>query len=105
MLFLIINGFQGVVQRPQEDIVYLVDSFDKIKDAKLEYLFTNMNAKIAVTEFYRDEKNFDKLDWEIIKSKIWRNDENKLNKQDLKQAEFLVRYHVPVNCIHAIQFM
>lgn len=44
----------------------------------------------------------DKLNWECINARDWKNTETNIQKQDLKQAEFLVRYHLPINLISAI---
>lgn len=102
MLFLIKNGLSGVQKRLQEDVVYLVCNFETIKLNELEYVFTDRNAKIAVANYFQNEQDFDKLDWESIRAKQWASDDTNLSRRDLKQAEFLVRKHVPVNCIHAI---
>ena len=69
MLYLIKNGYQGVAKRPQEDIVYLVCNFETIENSGLEYVFTDRNAKISITNFYTDKQDFEKLHWEIINSK------------------------------------
>ena len=71
MLYLIKNGYKGVEQRPQEDIVFLVSTFDKIKKANLEFVFTDMNAKIAIVKFFDNESDFNKLQWDIIQSRFW----------------------------------
>jgi len=92
------NGYKGVQKRSQEDIVYFVSDFNKIEDAGLEFVFTDMNAKLAVVNFFNDKKNFDKIKWDIVKSPHWKNDENNIARQDYKQAEFLVRNHVPIDC-------
>ncbi|MCG8319836.1 MAG: DUF4433 domain-containing protein [Cytophagales bacterium] len=102
MLYVIMNGYQGIEQRSQEDIVFLVSTFDKIKKANLEFVFTNMNAKIALAEFYNNESDFNKIHWNIVKAKQWANDESNLSRRDYKQAEFLVRDHVPISCISSI---
>lgn len=102
MLYLIKNGYQGVVQRAQSDIVFILCDFEKIKQEGFEYLFTDRNAKLSLANYYKEESDFDKLEWEIIKDKRWKNDEENISRQDYKQAEFLVRHHIPVSCIYAL---
>jgi len=102
MLFLIMNGSSGVKQRPQEDLVYLRTSFLKIQEHNLEYVYSDRNAKIAFANFFNNEKDFDKVHWEIVRKRVWKNDESNRARQDLKQAEFLVRNYVPVSCIQTI---
>lgn len=102
MLYLIMNGYQGVAQRPQKDLVFFVCKFDAIKNSDLEYVFTDRNAKIEIAKFYNNSADLEQLNWDIINSKDWKNDETNLSRQDYKQAELLVRSHVPVNYVHAL---
>jgi hypothetical protein len=102
MLYLIMNGYRGVQMIRQEDLVYIGVYYSKIKEHELEFVFTDRNAMMALANFYNDESDFDKINWDIVRSKQWRSDETNLERQDLKQAEFLVRSHVPVSCIQAI---
>jgi hypothetical protein len=102
MLYLIKNGFKGVTQRPQEDIIYILCKVNDIYDANLEFVFTDRNAKIAVAEYYDDLADLDKLEWEIIKNQDWKNTETNLARQDFKQAEFLIKNYVPVELIRGL---
>lgn len=102
MLYLIMNGYQGVTQRPQKDIVFLVCKFEAIKNSNLEYVYTDRNAKIEIAKFYNSSEHLEQLNWNIIQSKEWKNDETNLSRQDFKQAEFLIKNHVPIQYIHAI---
>ena len=102
MLFLIKNGYKGVPKRPQEDIVFIVCNYEAVKQAGLSFLFTDRNAKMTLANFFTNEQDFAKLKWEVIKDKDWENTNSQLDKRDLKQAEFLIRNFVPVNCIHAL---
>jgi len=102
MLFLIKNGYQGVEKRAQEDIAYLVTTFKKIKKAGLEFVFADRNAKLTLANFYTKKKDLDKVKWGIVKSKYWKSDEDNLARQDYKQAEFLVKNHIPIDNIIAL---
>ena len=102
MLYLIREGKSGVEKRPQEDIVFVVCKYDTIREEGLSFLFTDRNAKIAVANFYEKDSDFDKLDWESIKTRNWASDNSNLSRRDLKQAEFLIHQQVPVKCIHAL---
>lgn len=102
MLYFIINGLKGVIQRPQKDIVYIVLDIETVKKSNLPFVFSDRNAKIAVANFYNELQSLSKLNWTYIKSKIWKNDNDHLSRQDLKQAEFMIREHVPVDCIYAL---
>lgn len=99
MLLMIKNGTGPVQKRPQEDIVYIISSVQAIKAAGIEYCFTDRQAKKKLAGFYRNDEDFDTIDWEVVKLKQWNNTPEYQDRQDRKQAEFLVRHHVPVACI------
>lgn len=99
MLLMIRNGTPPIAQQPQEDIVYIITSVKAIKAANLEYCFTDMHARRALAGFYRDDADFANIDWDVVGSKYWNNIPDYRDRQDRKQAEFLVRHHVPVSCI------
>lgn len=102
MLYTIKHGYSGVNQRPQNDIVFFVSTVEKVEEAGLPFVFSDRHAKRAVAKFYTSSSDLDKLDWETIRSRVWANDHQNLSRRDLKQAEFLIRNHVPVSCLHAL---
>lgn len=102
MLLKIKTGHGSVIQRSQDDIVFIMCDYDVIKQKELSFIFTDRNAKIGLANFYTDPADFDKLHWDIIKAKQWRNDESNMSRQDYKQAEFLIRSHVPTDSIHGL---
>lgn len=102
MLYMIMNGYSGVEKQPQSDIVYIICTVEKISSAGCEFVFTDRHAKVRIAKYYRSESDFDKIDWNAVKSKDWADGEIDLGRRDRKQAEFLVRDHVPCACISAI---
>jgi hypothetical protein len=100
MLLMIKNGTPPVQQRPQEDIVYIISSVQAIKTAGLEYCFTDRQAKRALAGFYRNDEDLDKIDWDVVGLRQWNNTSDYQDRMERKQAEFLVRHHVPVSCIN-----
>jgi hypothetical protein len=102
MLLNIISGFRGIEKRPERDIVYICCSLDSIEQAEREYLFTNGHAKDRITDFFDDKSRLDEIDWDAVKARQWRSDDSDWDRQRKKQAEFLVKEHVPVQCIERI---
>lgn len=102
MLYLIMNGFQGVEKRAQADLIFIVCKIEDVIQSGVDFFFTDRNAKLKYVETYTDIENLDKLNWDCINTREWKNTEENYKKQDLKQAEFLVRHHLPVALIHAI---
>jgi len=67
-----------------------------------DWIFTDGHAKDRFTQFFNDLKDLDKIDWDIVSQRIWKNTGEDYDRQRRKQAEFLVRNHVPSACIEAV---
>ncbi len=101
MLYLIKNGYKGVTKRAQDEIVFIVSDHDTVKQNGLQYFFTDMNAKRALADHFNNEADFDKLKWNIINDRDWSNSSG-IGRQDYKQAEYLVRGHIPITCVKCL---
>jgi hypothetical protein len=64
-----------------------------------EWCFTDGHAKNHLTKFFNNLDKLDDLDWEMIRSQYWHNTEEDYDRIRRKQAEFLVKSHVPATCI------
>lgn len=102
MLYNIKTGYRGITYRPQGDIVYIVCKVTTLTDNCAEWCFTDGHAKNAITEFYNDIDNLSEVDWNMVAERQWSNTEDDFDRMRRKQAEFLVKNHVPVNCISSI---
>jgi len=102
MLLNIKTGYRGITQRPQSDIVYIVCRVNTIMENCEEWCFTDGHAKNAITAFYNHLDNLDKVDWDMVAERHWNNTEEDFDRMRRKQAEFLVKAHVPVRCISSI---
>jgi len=103
MLFNIKTGM-GVPATPQDDIVYLCCRLTSLTTTDFQWCFTEGNAAKAITQFFIDLKDLDKLDWTSIITHDFQNynadgDEDRVRK---KHAEFLVKDHLPTRYIQAI---
>lgn len=102
MLLKIRDGDGGVTKRPQSEIIYVVCRIETIKEFCPEWCFTNGHSVPLITEFYNSTEHLDKVDWDVVSLKYWRNTEDDLDRMRRKQAEFLVKNHIPSKCIGAI---
>ena len=68
----------------------------------LTFIFTDGHAKDRLTSFFTTRDDLKEVDWEVIGSRYWNNTPEDDTRQRRKQAEFLVRDHVPPDCIGAI---
>ena len=102
MLFNIKTGYRGITKREQSEIIYVCCTFDNIKKYCDEWCFTDGHAKNSITEFYNDATHLDKVDWSMVSEKYWTPNDEDSDRMRRKQAEFLVKFHVPVHCISSI---
>ncbi|MEM7373905.1 MAG: DUF4433 domain-containing protein [Bacteroidota bacterium] len=102
MLYVIKHGFNFVKQTPQSDIIYLIAPFDQIKASNIEWCFTDGNARDFSSRYYNQESEFAHIDWEMVREQNWANTEEDMDRKRRKQAEFLVKTHVPATCLSHI---
>lgn len=100
MLYNIKTGW-GVPKQKQEDIVYLVCQLNELATADFQWCFTNGNAANEITRFYNNVEKLNKIDWQSINSTDFsdNNSDGDLDRKRKKQAEFLVKDHVPAQLI------
>lgn len=100
MLLNIKTGQRGIKQRSQREIIYICCKLDDVVDACEEWCFTDGHAiNFRITEFYNDLDDLSEIDWNMVAQRYWRNQEDDMDRMRRKQAEFLVKSHVPVKCI------
>lgn len=99
MLLNIKTGARGIQKRDQKDLIYIVCKVHGIVDNCHEWCFTDGHTKNHLTKFFNNLDKLDDLDWETIRSQYWHNTEEDYDRIRRKQAEFLVKSHVPATCI------
>lgn len=102
MLLNIKTGFRRITKRPQYEIVYIVCKLDDVLAHCNEWVFTDGHAKDNLSSHFNNIQDLDKIDWDTIRLQYWQNTDVDFDRQRRKQAEFLVRNHVPVFCIETI---
>jgi hypothetical protein len=91
----------------QDDIVHLTTTVEAVVAASLPFVFTNYHAVKAFAEFFANQKDLDKIDWELFFEqpqvggycKYWHNPYSKPRyalRMETRSAEFLVRDSVPL---------
>lgn len=102
MLYQIAKGYEDIPKHHQENIVYLISSVEQIEDHSLAYFFTDGHARSVTSTYYNKNEDFEKLDWDTIYNTYWMSDETDLRRKEKKQAELLVKHHIPVSAIEFI---
>jgi hypothetical protein len=102
MLYVIAHGYNGVIKRDQEDIIYLVTDFNKIKDEGLQYIFFDGHGFDGLSLCYNNEKDLIKIDWKAVQTKDWKKTEFDQDIKRKKQAELLVYSEFPLSSLKGI---
>ncbi len=101
MLYEIQRGFQVGKKEPGE-IIYFVSSIKKIKDEGCKYVFSDGHAAAYSSQFFAKYSELKNIDWNIINSKYWFDNDEDPDRKRRKQAEFLVYSHVPLDAVIGI---
>lgn len=72
-----------------------------------QVVFTDGNARNNSTKFFIDLKEFEKIDWIIMKAKYWGSDDEEKHKENKRRrsAEVLVPNNIPACYIQSISAM
>lgn len=101
MLYNICTGYGSVDKYPQSDLIYICCLLNSVVESKLEWFFTDGNAKNAITSSYNHIDNLNRLDWDVISSNNWGAVYGQ-DRQRRKMSEFLVKDYIPVKYIQGI---
>lgn len=102
MLLNIKTGYRGIIKRPQSDIVYICCKFASVKQHCKAWCFTDGHPKNVLTRFYNSEDSFHEIDWNMVRARYWRPVDEDYDRMRRKQAEFLVKDFLPVQCINCL---
>ncbi len=99
MLLNIKTGYGGVQQRPNDDIVILISSLVKLEELGVRYVFSDRHAVLRAAEFFSDRADLDHVDFELLRRRDFRRDENDPGKFERYQAEALAYQRVPMEAL------
>ena len=81
MLLNIKTGYRGIRKRPQDELIYIVCRIKDIVAQCPAWCFTDGHAKNKLTEFYNDIKDLTHVDWEVVCTQFWGNDEANMDAE------------------------
>lgn len=94
-----VEGYEG----GQAQVIYLVSSAESVASANLRSVFTDGHAEMApLTNFYNDLADLNKLNWNILRSKLWFDTDTEPDRKRRRQAEFLVHQFFPWELVDEI---
>lgn len=101
MLYRVHTGF-NVEKIDQVNIAYVVTTAQAVAAAELGFVFTDRHSLAAVASFYDDLARLDQVDWAACSARQWNNTPQQPDRQEKKQAEFLVYRSMPWSLIERI---
>ncbi|MBN8574770.1 MAG: DUF4433 domain-containing protein [Candidatus Kapaibacterium sp.] len=102
MLYVIYKGNDPeIIQTPQNEIVYIISSFESLQENNCRFIFTDRHAKLEYAQFFDNPSHKSELSWDIIKNDTWGRQYG-ADRKEKKQAECLVYQHVPIGSIIGI---
>jgi hypothetical protein len=102
MAYNIKTGFNGVRQRPNNEILILLSSIRLLQQNKFPFLFTDRHAYLNAAIFYSKADDLDKVDWPLLQSRDFKRDTDNLGKLERYQAEALVHKVCTVSALRGI---
>ncbi len=99
MLFQLKTGWVEGYNDGQENIIYLVSNVETVCRARARFVFSDGHGIAAYTEWYENLEDLDKVDWNMVNQRYWRDDVNDMDRQRRKQAEFLIHNYCDWNMI------
>lgn len=102
MLYSIKNGYNGVTKRSQTEIIYLIVSFEFIKNSGIKYAFFDGHGYHNFSRAYNTEDGLLQIDWNVVNARKWFDTEDDPDRKRRKQAEFLIYKEVPIAAVSSI---
>lgn len=93
---------QGVPQRSNEEIVFLVSSLHALKQRGVRFLFTDRHAALRTARFSVDLADLAWLPWAAFRACDFRRDPDNPEPFDCYQAEALAHTLVPLDALLGI---
>lgn len=102
MLYNIKNGYCAVTKRSQDDIIYLITSFEEVKKARVPYVYFDGHGYHHLSQIFNAENGLSNVDWNAVNALKWFDTAEDPDLKRRKQAEFLLFNSLPFEAILGI---
>ena len=102
MLFAISKGNVAGYTEGQTPIVHLASSIERVSESGLPFAFSDGHADMAISQFFNDLEQLDRIDWNIMRARYWNDNEDDNDRCRRRMAEFLVSQFFPWELIDKI---
>ena len=86
----------------QRPLIYLVSTAQAVRQQGIGFVFSDGHGLAEFTRWFDDLSDLDKVDWNVINLRYWRDTNDDMDRQRRKQAEFLVHRFCDWSLIHKI---
>ena len=100
-----INKNVDIYPEGQEPLVYLVAYAEDVQTHGIPFVFTDGHPIMALTNFYDDLADLNKVDWTVMKSRMWNDTVEYPDRQRRREAEFLVHHSLPLELVKGLVTM
>jgi len=102
MLYQLHTGWVEGYTEGQAPIFYIVTTVDEIVRNELNFVFSDGHGIAKWTNWFDDLNNLDKVDWDTVYERIWKDTIDDPDRQRRKQAELLVHRFCPIDVVTEI---
>lgn len=100
MLYVISTGSNYT--NGQDGIVYLISTAQAVRKAGLDFVFTDGHGTMKLTQFFTSLSHLDKIDWQVMAARYWRDTQEDGDRCRRRQAEFLVHDFFPLSFVQKL---
>jgi hypothetical protein len=102
MLYTINQGNVPGYTQGQRPVLHLVSTAQAVYSANRPAVFTDGHAIMALSEFFTDLADLDRIDWDLMDAVYWADTLDDNDRKRRRQAEFPVHQQVPWELITEI---
>jgi hypothetical protein len=86
----------------QEPLIYLVSSCQLVEQAGVPFVFSDGHGIVNFTTWFERLADLDKVDWNMVQQRYWKETIEDMDRKRRKQAEFLIHRFCPWSLIQKI---
>jgi hypothetical protein len=102
MLYQLATGWVPGYQEGQEPLIHLVSDCQAVAAAGIGFAFSDGHGLARFTAWYAELADLDRVDWDAVYARQWRDTPDDMDRQRRKQAEFLVHRSMPWGLISEV---
>lgn len=102
MLYQLHTGYNIDYTEEQEPLIYCVSTAQDIQRVGIGFVFSDGQGIANFTSWFDNLEDLNKVDWDAVYAKIWKDTIDDMDRQRRKQAEFLVHQRCDWTLINEI---